>query len=255
MLNPIFLLSIVFASSCISQEHTGKAPTASPKPLFVGFVYFHSIFPKHWYNRNIAGSAESLDSSEIDRSKKTLNIAIKKYPRTVLQKNLKKVYFLKSLYFYSVNYGGTYWKDTLYIANSGERLGYTVSFVEKTIHHEFSSILMEHYPRFFNKKEWIKFNHVDFKYGSGGQKEIKEGKDSEEINSELNEKGFLTEYGMSSLENDLNEIAQNLFVPEAGFWDAVNKYPKLKHKVDLAIIFYGKIDPIFTEAYFKEFMK
>lgn len=223
------------------------------KTVAIAFTYHKRIFPKSWNEGIIKGYAESLDSSQMERSKKLLNIALCKYPNAVISKNLKKVYFLKSLHFYDVNYGGTYYQDTLYVVNSGSRNGYTDQFVEKTIHHEFSSILYQKHSEFFNETAWKKYHLSNFSYGSGGAAEIKSGKSSEEFSPTLNDKGFLTEYSMSSLENDINEIAQNLFSPKPGFWHVVYRYPKVRHKVNIVIQFYHKIDPIFTMGYFMQY--
>jgi hypothetical protein len=78
--------------------------------------------------------------------------ALKKYPTSALQKELKAVYFLKSMKFYNIGYGGTNSNDALYLTNNGEMLGYTELYLEQTFHHEFSSILYRNHPSFWMKQ-------------------------------------------------------------------------------------------------------
>ena len=54
------------------------------------------------------------------------------------------------------------------------------------------------------------------------------------------------------MENDINTYAQNLFSPTTGFWDIVEKYPRVKKKVKLLVKFYNKINPVFTMSYFRK---
>jgi hypothetical protein len=65
-------------------------------------------------------------------------------------------------------------------------------------------------------------------------------------------KGVLTQYGGSSIENDVNTFAQNIFCPEKNFWAYVDRFPGIKQKTKLLINFYGKISSMYTEQYFRK---
>jgi len=81
---------------------------------------------------------------------------------------------------------------------------------------------------------------------------IRKNQSSQDLDTVLTQQGFLTQYSLSSLENDINTVAQNIFCPSPDFWLITEKYPRVKRKVKLLITFYNRINPIFTEEYFKK---
>ena len=97
---------------------------------------------------------------------------------------------------------------------------------------------------------WINCDPTDFTYGSGGVNAIKEGKVSNYLDPNLNRLGFINEYSMSSIENDFNEFAEDLFLPENGFKEVVENYPKIRKKRKLIINFYNKLNKSMNEEYF-----
>ena len=210
-------------------------------------------FPYTWYSGQINGKAISLDSSEIKRSTEIVKKALAKYPVDVIKKNLDKVYVMKSLKFFGVNYGGTNAKNKVYIANNGTIAGYANDFIERSFHEEFSSVLLANYPDVFDNKHWAGVNDINFKYSCwNGFEAIKSGNASEDFNEVLNEKGFLDEYGMSTMENDMNSFAKNMFMAKSNFWRIVAQNNRLSMKLELVVEFYKKIDKTFTLDYFKK---
>ena len=158
---------------------------------------------------------------------------------------------LKVIQFYGQKYGGTNSSDRVYISNIGIAYGYNDRYLEKSFHHEFSSVLLRKYPRYFNKKAWKNLSKLP--YDLGGVNALKQGKDSQTIDSSFNINGFLYQYATSVIENDFDSFAENLFSPAAGFWEAVEKYPLLKKKADIIIGFYNHLNKIFTKQYFLSF--
>ncbi|GAB4292518.1 MAG: hypothetical protein Kow0068_17760 [Marinilabiliales bacterium] len=213
------------------------------------------MFPDSWYEPDISGKAKALSAGEIARTKAVLDIAMKKYPAHVLSENLEKIYLLSELEFYGVKYAGTYSDKTLYIANSGLDEGYTNRFIEQSFHHEFSSILYWKYLHYFNKELWTSLNpDADTIYFDdlGGAGAMITGTDNDEFDPKYHEIGFLYQYATSSFENDVNSFAENLFKAKPGFWDAVDKYDKIRQKTEIIIEFYNKLDTVFTEKYFRK---
>ncbi len=212
-----------------------------------------NIFPSGWYGSGIDAKAESLSPGEVERSKNIIVTALDKYPTLLLKNNLKNVYVLKSMSFYGVNYGGTNLPpDIVYVANDGVSMGYMDTAIEKTFHHEFSSVLKYNYG--FDETAWRQVNPVGFVYfdeATGGAGAIKAGKASQTFDSKEHEMGFLYEYAESTLENDLNSFAENIFMGEESFFNIVESYDKLKLKLDLTVAFYNSLDPMFTIEYFK----
>ncbi|MBA7584480.1 hypothetical protein ES708_26435 [subsurface metagenome] len=215
------------------------------------FTVDDDIFPGSWYEPDINARAESLAEDEIERSKKIAIYALNKYPVKVLKENLGKLYILKSMNFYGVDYGGTNdEKYRVYITSNGIDMGYTALFIEKEFHHEFSSILFKK----FEESEWRQINPADFVYfdeQTGGSGAIREGRASQEFDTKMHEAGFLYEYAQSTLENDFNSFAENIFVNDGDLFKLVEEYEKLSLKLDLIVDFYSSINPRFTLEYFK----
>jgi len=220
----------------------------------VEFDYTLSIFPSSWQVAPINARAENMPRSEIMRAKGVITDALNKYPLSLLKQELTGVYFVRTMRFYDVAYGGTNSENSVYISNDGVKMGYTANYIEQTFHHEFSSILLRNHPSFLDTAEWKKSNIAGFDYNDpeNGVGAIRNNQSSQDLDTVLCAKGFLTQYALSGMENDLNTIAQNLFSPSEGFWKIADRFPRINTKVKLLIAFYNKIDPLFTEAYFRK---
>lgn len=234
-------------------------PTTTPGDTLPAKISYNStpdIFPSHWLQSPISAKVKKLDSDEYTRSAQAVAKAMRKYPDAVIKRNLKNVYVLRTLNFYNVGFGATYYGKNLYIANSGVSNGYTNRFLEQSFHHEFSSILFFAYADDFNKAAWTACNPEGFEYrdeATGGVQSLKDDMDGTYFASVYNAQGFLDQYSQSSMENDVNQLAQQLFCPDPGFWAVVGRYPKLQCKVQKLIAFYNKIDGTFNLEYFKAF--
>ena len=220
----------------------------------VEFDYSLSIFPSSWQVAPINARAENMPRAEIVRTKTVIADALNKYPLSVLKQELTGVYFVRTMRFYDVAYGGTNSENSVYISNDGVKMGYTSSYIEQTFHHEFSSILLRNHPLYLDTSEWKKANNPGFDYNDpeNGVGSIRKNQSSQELDTLLTLQGFLTQYSLSSLENDVNTFAQNIFCPSPDFWQITEKYPRVRRKVKLLIAFYNHINPIFTEDYFKK---
>ncbi|WP_298511296.1 hypothetical protein [uncultured Kordia sp.] len=242
--NLVIILFIFFLNEINSQvvdKRTG---------IQIFYEVHEDTFPVSWTTAEIAAKGISLDSTEIKRSLKIVKAALDKYPNNVITKNLKRVYILKSIEFYGEKFGGTNSSDTVYIANNGNDLGYSDAYLEKSFHHEFSSILLRNYPFYMKKDRWIASNKIT--YGDGGVTALKEDKSNQDFNSLLHAKGFLHQYATSSFENDFNSFAENLFLPSENFYATVELFPQLKNKLWIIRNFYGAIDKAFTKKYFSD---
>jgi hypothetical protein len=217
------------------------------------FSYSTSIFPEVWRIHPINAKGEQMLDSEVGRCTEVITRALLKYPAVVLKKDLSNIYFVRTMKFFDASYGGTNSRDAVYISNDGIRLGYSNHFLEQTFHHEFSSILFRNYPKLLDTTEWNKVNLPGFDYNDpeNGVGSIRKNQISQNIDSILCIRGFLTEYSLSSIENDINTYAQYLFCPSPDFWRAYDKYPLVRKKIKLITAFYNRIDRIFTEEYFR----
>ncbi len=221
----------------------------------IGFSYSSDIFPPGWLTAPTSANGEMISATEIARCKSIIARALNKYPIDLLRMNLRAVYFLKGMKFFGVGYGGTNSSDAVYVTDKGAPLGYTDPYIEQTFHHEFSSILFRNYPSLLDTTAWKLANDPGFDYNDpeNGVGAIRNNTSSQEPDTVLAKKGMLTQYAMSSLENDVNTLAQNLFRPAANFWAIFDRYPAINKKVNLLINFYQQIDAVFTEQYFRKF--
>ncbi len=218
------------------------------------FISEGKIFPESWYSTKINASAVSLDKSEYARSERMIRAALEKYPTHLINTNLKEIYILKSVTFYGQSFGGTNATSKVYLSNKGLKAGYTDHYLEQLFHAEFSSILLRNNKTLFSESAWTSNNIDDFKYGKDGVSALKEKKASEKFETSLNEIGFINQYATSSLENDFNSFAKNLFMPNPGFDNVLKNYYRLRNKRKLIIQFYQKLDQQFNEVFFNQIL-
>jgi len=208
------------------------------------------IFPKSWLSANINAEAEVLKETEIDRSKEILNKAMKKYPKDLLASNLDAIYVVHRLKYKGISASGTNSRRNVYVANRGSREGFTDSWIEGTFHAEFSSILLRNFPQHLDKDAWKKANVAPFKYGKSGVQAVKQKKSRKVFDASLHTEGFLFEYAKSTLENDFNSIAEQLFLGNGRFWSVVDKHQRIEEKTNLLVAFFHKIDTLFSKSFF-----
>lgn len=236
----------LYGQAVFSDERTG---------IPISFTTDEYMYPESWRGGKINAQATPLNEVEYDRSKLIILKALEKYPTEVLTKHVKKVYVLDDIQFYGIRFGGTNSLDAVYILNRGLDAGYTDRFVEQLFHAEFSSILLRNLSYYLNKTNWLKCNADSFVYGGSGVEALRSKKNSEDFDEALHEIGFLNQYATSDFENDVNSFAKNIFGPKPGFWEAIDKYPRLRCKMDLLILFYSQIHVSFTETYFRKWNK
>ena len=209
-----------------------------------------AIFPADWLNPKTNPKAELVDEKEKQPCKEILNKALAKYPAAVLSANLKKVYVLGRLEYSGVTTGGTNSRNAVYVVKNDK---YSWVRFEGNFHAEFSSILFRNFPQHLDQAGWQKINPPDFSYRGTGVQAIKDQQASLHLKDSLHEEGFLHEYGKASIEEDFNSYAGRLFHGDAGLWRAIEQFPKVKAKADLAMAFYAKLDASFTRELFLSF--
>lgn len=247
---------VAIALGCITLSAPAQyiPPDTTIRGVTVSFFYRESIFPESWRDAPINANGEQLQFEETGRCKRILTTALKKYPIALLQRELQAIYFLRTLSFYNVDYGGTNSSDAVYLTDDGEGNGYNDLYLEQTFHHEFSSILYRNYSSLLNETAWLAANQPGFDYidPENGVGAIRNNQSSQELDTALCKKGFLTQYSESGMENDLNTFAQHMFSPSPGFWNLVDNYRRIATKFNLLVLFYNSISPLFTENYFRK---
>ncbi|MBC7946734.1 MAG: hypothetical protein H7Y42_02560 [Chitinophagaceae bacterium] len=246
------LCQLILLSGLIPLSLPAQSPDTTINGVYIGFNYSPQIFPEYWRAAPISAYGEKLQPDEIRRSRVIVSKALAKYPEAALS-HVKATYFLRQMKFFNVPYGGTNSTDGIYLVNQGAMKGYTDLYLEQTFHHEYSSILLRKFARFLDTTGWKNANMAGFIYNDpeNGVGAIRNNQSSQVLDSTLCQLGLLTQYGGSSLENDVNTFAQNLFCADVNFWNFVDRYPRIRKKTALLIRFYETIHPLFTEKYFR----
>ncbi len=201
-----------------------------------------SIFPDSWLEKPVLTKATKPDSDITDTTLVLLKIAMNKYSSKAIG-NLKKVYVVGKLFFYGENFTGTNTGKDIYIATKKN------DNIEKTFHHEASSVLLRLNPFIFDKNKWQQISPASLQIT--GPQGVKQGLSSVNFNLKLLPFGFLCDYALTNWENDFNMYAENIFAGGKEFWALVDQYPLVRKKTDMIIEFYYKIDPVFSENYFR----
>lgn len=245
----ILLLSFLFLSIINFAQ---ARYTLSKYNVELIFETEQNMFPQNWYGGKVNAFSTSLDQDEQTRSLKIIQKTLAKYPHDFIKQHLKKIYVIHTLQFFGQKFGGTYSieKDAVYLSNKGIIMGYTDNYIERTFHAEFSSILFNTYPHLFPKKQWSKLSL--FKHGNSGVTALQNGNSDTYFSEDFHIKGFLNQYASSSIENDFNSFAKNLFCDERSFWRITQRYPLIKEKKELIISFYQSLDNQFNESFFKK---
>jgi Mlc titration factor MtfA (ptsG expression regulator) len=155
------------------------------------------------------------------------------------------VYVVNSLVVDKYSIGGTTLSnDTIFLVHGD------IDYTESTFHHEFCHALDSRYA--LDKMTFLDFDK-DVKY-KGYKYEIKTAL-SYELDEKCAKEGFLNEYAMSDVGEDIAVTAENLFMGNKDLWRFYDKYPLVKKKTDYIITFYNKLDKSFTKDYFKSLVQ
>ncbi|RLD81289.1 MAG: hypothetical protein DRJ15_04775 [Bacteroidetes bacterium] len=247
----LILLSYLMVLMSVTGLSAQDLRQAGPAGTKIIFQTDKNIIPCKWRNKKTRPEYSFIRADDIPHTLEILNTSLGKYPPLVLKKNLKRIYVLKKLYFFGLEYGGTYYKKEIFLTNNGKESGYTDQYIEGTFHHEFSSVLIKRYGRFLNTEGWLEANPDGFSYGDGGVEALRKNTTGLKLDTALFDKGFLNEYSLSSFEEDLNCYAEYIFRNDPGFWQAWELSEAIRRKTAILISFYHRIDPVFSQEYFK----
>jgi len=223
-----------------------------PAGTKVVFQTGKKIFPCKWRNKKINPEFIPLAQNEIHRTHLVLEASLDKYPAELLEKNLKNIYALQRMFFFGLEYGGTYYKRNVYIANGGLENGYSNTYLEGTFHHEFSSVLLKRHRRHFDLDAWQAANSPEFSYRNGGKEALILNETDLGLDSNLFHRGFLNQYSLASFEEDFNCFAEYIFLNDPGFWQAWEQHEAIRKKTALLISFYHELNSRFTIDYFRK---
>ena len=227
------------------------------------------IFPGFWCEKPFLAQAEELPFARRKRAREIIERGMAKYPESVLKRYLKKVYLVSDLTFYGYQkFSGTASGDSVYVVVGTRVMGYSDEFIEAVFHKEFSSLLLNWYPRRLDKAAWKEINPTEFRYlgesswdrpkgKDGGAKAIDRGETSQSVSKNRRDlaAGFLSQYSKSSLENDFNEYAGALFMNDPDVSQLAKRYLGVARKQAQVIRFYASISPLMNSKFFEELRK
>ena len=239
-------------------ESQNKQSTKRKKAYGIEFVteIERNMFPTSWQKPPINAEGVPLtENNEITRSMKVMLKGASIYPNDFLANNLKKVYLLNEIKFYGLAYGGTNDDNNLFLTNKGEDKGYTDDYMERTFHHELSSIILRKYSNSFDKATWINITKHQYSTGRTGTDALASGETSTKIDETYCKLGVLSQYSRASVEEDLNIFTENLFMNNPQLWEMAKKYPVINQKINIIIKLYQSQNKNFTLAYFQNIGK
>ncbi|WP_320043554.1 hypothetical protein [uncultured Desulfobacter sp.] len=183
---------------------------------------------------------------------KILNLALAKYPASLLAKHLDLVYIGGG---YRENGGiitGLYEKRKLYLFYNHSQGDNSDAFLEQTFHHEFSSILIQAYN--FPAFEWLAQNPKNFDYIINPIKinEYMNSITTYHPNKAQLEQGLVSSYGKANAENDINTYAELVFTDPEKIQSYISTYPIIKQKYIVLKTFYLSISPHFGKFFTAE---
>ncbi len=201
--------------------------------------------PELWRIPPSNATAEPILRVNLCRHIHTLSLELKKYPPAILKRDLSTIYLLNTLSFYGVQYGGTSLNGSIYLTGGSKSEGYTDAYFATLLHHEMSSIFFSAYP--FPTEDWSSINPENFHYAESDRQVLEAiSKGDERSNAErLFREGFLSEYGLSTIENDFNLFAEMAFTHPQELKRLAEKHPKIRQKAELLKKFYTGISKDF----------
>ena len=178
-----------------------------------------------------------VSNNNFDIIFKTVQDNLRDYSSSFLDKiNLKFVVLCKNLEISGINTGGI--PDNKFRTLVLD-LNFDQNYFERMIHHEIFHMIDNSHPEIFMKNKWSKINNKDFSYAACSTCTDLLGLDLEIMN------GFLTEYSMSTAEEDMAEVYSLLKTNFEEIDQIIKKDQILIRKKDFLIKGLKKIDEKF----------
>jgi putative zinc-binding metallo-peptidase len=221
------------------------APEGRPgmiKGIAIHYLYDRAeFFPSAWLEAPVDCGGGQVDLSEAERVVPLIEVFAAAYDPSFIQKNLTDIYLLGDLHCYEHPYGGTNGISSIYLRVGTRADGYTDRVLLATLHEEFSSILFRNYD--FPKETWKSLEGNGYEYPNDSIEILDQPGLKADASDEMLERGLLTRYAASSLENDFNEYAGWMFVWPDRLCDYGSLYEAVERKATLVNAFYRSIEP------------
>ena len=172
--------------------------------------------------------------------------ALSKYPEDLILKYLEAIFIGGSLRHHGTKIGGTYFHSWIFLSAIPDFEDRGVALYEKCVHHELSSLLADGAP--FPYNQWCAVNEPDFEYRSSDAMDMARSAAPESCLRAENAPfwhmaGFVNEYGMSDVENDINTYAELAMSQPGTLKQLTDQYPRIKAKTKILVDFYRGLAP------------
>jgi hypothetical protein len=187
---------------------------------------------------------ERAEKNHVYAALKGVGSALKMYPAMLVRKHLTALFIARTLEINGVTGAAMFTNSWIYVAvPARDELG--IKSYELSLHHEFSSLLFNggDFPIIL----WRLVNEPEFEY-LGSQVDIinaaapSNRKDPKQAKM-WHTAGFVSDYGMASMENDVNTFAELIMGDPGKLRLLCEKYPKIAQKKNILIQFYTKLAP------------
>jgi hypothetical protein len=248
----LLLSTIVVSAASLALDDTARAqnqseldqPVARIERIFGVRVHYaynrNSFFPKDWRTTPVSARGWQIRREDAARTIPVVESFLNKYSKPFLRSNLKDIYLLSRMRIYGQEFGGTYSDDAIYVVNDGEAQGFSESYLEATMHAEFSSILFCKYD--FPVNQWSEVNDKDWEYkGYGNNFDVLKRDDLLDRSHELLGKGFLCRYAQASPEEDFNSYLVSFIYEPRWLRSVAANHKRIDKKLRICRDFYKKI--------------
>jgi hypothetical protein len=187
---------------------------------------------------------DRAEKNHVYAALKGIGSALEMYPPMLVRKYLTALFIARTLEINGVTGAAMFANSWIYVAvPSRDELG--IKSYELSLHHEFSSLLF--YGGEFPTIRWHLVNEPEFQYLDNQADIIKAAYPSNRKDPKQAETwyaaGFVSDYGMASMENDVNSFAELIMGDPDKLRLLCEKYPKIAQKKKVLVQFYTKLAP------------
>ena len=193
--------------------------------------------PEAWQIPPANGRATPADWGCLASYLSVVEVELAKYKPEIVVRHLDTLFVFRDLELFGVGYGGTVVANEIMLTLDCDA-GYTKAYFARALHHEFSSILIN--LSGFPLDKWLEINPPSFRYLESDEDIL----ESVAIytdragHDDLYQAGFLTYYGQSTVENDINTYAELLMTDPVFLAQLAEKHERVKAKAALLEAFY-----------------
>lgn len=187
--------------------------------------------------------AEPADLHDVYSALRGVERALSVYPPDLINRHLAAIFIAGDLEIGGVRAAGTYLYAWIYISAASDLADRGPAYIAETVHHELSSLLF--LAGDFPTARWTAINPTDFAYLPTPEAVLEAaGTHQDPAMAETwYRDGFVSDYGMSSLENDFNTFAEMALGRPDDLRALAGRYPGIADKLAVLIDFYTSLEP------------